>query len=229
LKLEEKTAETFFKSIGYENIIFEPKGKRTPDFSLNDNIGIEVRRLNQFHNGKPIENESNGVIRKIINQIQSFGNKKHSKSALFTLRYSRPINYNIEIKKKINSILEDHYSQMDFKIDYKINNYLNLSIFPSLEKFDMQFHLGMLIDYNRGGFVLGNIYQSLKIIIPEKFNKIKPYKHEYSEWWLALVDTIGYGLSGTEFDQLRSCIDFDLKFDRVFIISYLDPFRGGEI
>jgi len=229
MKIEEQIAQTYFKSIGYEDIVFEPKGNRTPDFSINDNIGIEVRRLNQFYNGKPLENESYSVIRKIINQIQSFGNKTHSKSAFFTIRYSRPVNYNREAKDKINSILENHCLLMDSKMEYHINDYIELSIIPSTEKFDVQFHPGMLIDYNQGGFVLGNIYQSLKIIIPEKFNKIELYKNEYSEWWLALIDTVGYGLSEAEFKQLRSSIDFDLKFDRIFIISYLEPIRGGEI
>lgn len=229
MKKEEEIAAEYFKSIGFKHIIFEPKGNRTPDFSIDDNIAIEVRRLNQFYNGKPIEKEGHGVIRKIVNQIQSFGDNSHSKSAFFTLRYSRPVIYDKEIKDKINFILECHCLSMESRIEYEINDYLELSIFPSTERFDNQFHLGMLIDYDEGGFVLASIYQSLKIIIQEKSDKIKPYKQEYSEWWLALIDTVGYGLSEDEFKELRNSIDFDLKFDKIFIISYLNPLRGGEI
>ena len=229
MKREEKIAEDYFKSLGYENIIFEPKGNRTPDFSIGDNIAIEVRRLNQFNNGKPIEKVSHSLLPKFINQIESFGNKKHAKSAFVGIRYSRPINYNKIIKEKIKAILEFHSSIMESKGEYHINDNLNLSIIPSTEKLDSQFHFGISVDFDQGGFVLGNIYNSLKLIIPEKINKIEKYKSEYQTWWLALIDYVGNGLSETELIQLRESIDFDLKFDKGFIISYLEPIRGGEI
>ena len=64
MKLEEKIAETYFKSIGFKNIVFEPKGNRTPDFVIDGEIAIEVRRLNQFHNGNPIEKVKHNLIPK---------------------------------------------------------------------------------------------------------------------------------------------------------------------
>lgn len=229
MKREEKIVRAYFISIGYKNIVFEPKGNRTPDFSINEEIAIEVRRLNQFHNGKPIEKVKHNLLPKIINQIESYQNGKYFKSAFVGIRYSRPINYNKKIKEKINSILENHSTIMESQKEYKLNDNLELNIFPSPEKLDVQYHFGSSIDFNEGGFVLGNIYKSLKVIIPEKSKQIEKYKSEYKTWWLALVDNIGNGLSETEFSQLRESINFDLKFDKVFIISYLNPIRGGEI
>ena len=81
MKREEKIAETYFKSLGFTNIEFEPKGNRTPDFVIENEIAIEVRRLNQFHNGKPIEKVQYNLIPKIVNQLESFGNGENSKSA----------------------------------------------------------------------------------------------------------------------------------------------------
>jgi len=229
LKREEKIAETYFKSLGFTNIEFEPKGNRTPDFVIENEIAIEVRRLNQFHNGKPIEKVQYNLIPKIVNQLESFGNGKNSKSAFVGINYSRPIKIDKKIKEQINSILEIHSSQMESQKEYKINDNLELNIFPSSEKLDFQFNFGSSIDFNQGGFVLGNIYESLKVIIEEKTRLIDQYKPEYKTWWLALIDNIGNGLSEKEMNQLRESIDFDLNFDKVFIISYLNPIKGGEI
>lgn len=229
MKTEEKIAEIYFKSIGYTNIEFEPKGNRTPDFVIDNEVAIEVRRLNQFHNGKPIENVKYNLIPKIINQLESFGNRQNNKSAFVGIKYSRPIKINKKIKAQINSILEIHSYKMDTQKDYKINDNLELNIFPSSEKLDFQFNFGSSIDFNEGGFVLGNIYESIKIIIEEKTRLIEQYKPEYKTWWLALIDNIGNGLSEKEFIQLRKSIDFDLNFDKVLIISSLNPIKGGEI
>ncbi|MHA7842790.1 MAG: hypothetical protein ACX93I_05690 [Winogradskyella sp.] len=46
---------------------------------------------------------------------------------------------------------------------------------------------------------------------------------------MALIDNIGNGLSKSELEQLKGSIDFDLNFDKVFIISNLNPTSGGEI
>ncbi|MFD2541635.1 hypothetical protein ACFSSB_04825 [Lacinutrix gracilariae] len=229
MKREEKIAQTYFESLGFQNIIFEPKGNRTPDFEIGKNIAIEVRRLNQFYNEKPIEKVAFNLIPKIVNQIESFGNGSHNSSAFIGIKYKRPINYNKKIKKKIDCILEYHSNEMQNHKVYKINKNLEINIFPSEKKFDVQYHFGSSADFNEGGFVLGNIYNSLKLINAEKADKIEPFKSEYKTWWLALIDNIGNGLSKSELLQLRESIDFDLNFDKVFIISNLNPKLGGEI
>lgn len=229
MKREEKIAETYFKSIGFTNIEFEPKGNRTPDFVIQNEIAIEVRRLNQYHDEKPIEKVQYNLIPKIVNQLESFKNGKNDKSAFVGIRYSRPIKINNKILEQINSILETHSSQMDLQRKYSINDNLELHIFPSSEKLEFQFNFGSSIDLNQGGYVLGNIYESLKFIIEEKTKLIKQHKPAYKTWWLALIDTIGNGLSENEMSQLRENIDFDLNFDKIFIISYLNPNKGGGI
>jgi len=81
----------------------------------------------------------------------------------------------------------------------------------------------------------GSHFSSENDVIIEKFKNItgiaerRYAKPEYKTWWLALIDNIGNGLSEKEKSQLRESIDFDLNFDKVFIISYLKPIKGGEI
>lgn len=45
---DEKIAENYLISEGYINIIYEPNGNCPPDFVVNKEIAIEVRRLNQL-------------------------------------------------------------------------------------------------------------------------------------------------------------------------------------
>ena len=45
----EKVAESYLRYRGHDNIQFEPDGNRTPDFLVDNNIAVEVRRLNQNH------------------------------------------------------------------------------------------------------------------------------------------------------------------------------------
>jgi len=52
---DEKIANAYLKSLGFQKLEFEPNGNIPPDFSLNEKIGIEVRRLNKYFNGEPLE------------------------------------------------------------------------------------------------------------------------------------------------------------------------------
>lgn len=229
MKREEIIAKEYFESIGYNNLVYEPNGNRTPDFLINKNIAVEVRRLNQFYNNEPIEKVKYKLIPKIVKQIESFESENYFESAFVGIEYSRPIKYNSFIKNRINSILKNHSSNMKTQKEYVINDNLKITIIPSEIKLKSKFSFGSSIDFNEGGFVLGNIYNSLKFIVKDKYKKIEYFKPEYKTWWLALVDFIGNGVSENEILQLRESIDFDLLFDKVFIISYLNPKKGTEI
>ncbi|MGY5351118.1 hypothetical protein ACXGQW_00855 [Wenyingzhuangia sp. IMCC45533] len=219
MKQEEKIAKNYFNSIGFEKIIFEPKGQRTPDFELNNKIAVEVRRLNIFKNEIPLEKIQFNIIPKIRKQIENFGNINYNKSAFVGITYSRPLNYNIKIKKKISSILEYHSSRMNESHSYEINNNLKLDIFPSEHKLKSKYFIGASNDLDNWVFVLSEIIKSLKQIIPEKYEKILTFKSEYNNWWLALIDNIGYGIVENELVELSKKINFDLMFDRILIIS----------
>ena len=51
-KQEEAWAEDYLRRVGYTDICFEPDGNVPPDFLINGNIAIEVRRLNQHYKAK---------------------------------------------------------------------------------------------------------------------------------------------------------------------------------
>ena len=203
MKREEEIVQEYLEFIGFENIQYEPNGNRTPDFLINQQIAVEVRRLNQFYEEKPLEKVTYNLVPKVIKQIESFGNNPHTRSSLVGIRYSRPIKYSTRIKDEIDTILNLHSKQMDKHIVYKVSSNLELRFFPSEKRLAKQYNLGSYTDFNEGGFVLGNIYESLKHIIKEKIEKIAPFRSEYKTWWLVLVDHIGNGLSESEIEQLR--------------------------
>jgi len=230
VKSEEKIAYEYLESIGFENIVYEPNGNRTPDFVIDDEIAVEVRRLNQFHNKVPLEKVQFNLLPKIVKQIESFNGKTLFKESAFVgVSYSRPIKYSKKIKNKINSILEIHSLNMSISNKYFINDHLEINIMPSSEKLEFQYNFGSSLDKNAGGFVLGSIHESLKLIIEEKHEKIKPFKSEYKKWWLILIDYVGYGIRENEIEGFRSNIDFDLRFNKVFIIPPLNPTQGIEL
>jgi|TARA_B110000908_G_C10221911_1_gene435809 hypothetical protein len=62
----------------------------------------------------------------------------------------------------------------------------------------------------------------LKLIVAEKENKTKNHRNKYSKWWLAVVDTIGYGLSDLDLNQFNELPKIENQFDRLLLVSAID-------
>jgi hypothetical protein len=56
------------------------------------------------------------------------------------------------------------------------------------------FVLGGSSDHDSGGFVVSEIAENLRICIAERSAKVAKVRNRYPEWWLALEDSIGYGV-----------------------------------
>lgn len=212
---------------GYEKIDFEPDGNIPPDILLNNKIAIEVRRLNQnqitdggFKGLEQDEYSVHGVLRKIMRDVSE---KEFDKSAFVSYYFNRPIPPKKEIKKFVTKILENHKSIIYEKRKYVINDNFELKIFPSETKLDQQYKYGTSIDKDAGGFVVSLIYENLKLIISEKEEKIVKHRSKYGEWWLAVVDTIGYGLTDLDLYQFHDLPKIDHHFDRILLVSANSP------
>ncbi|WP_300441980.1 hypothetical protein [Christiangramia sp.] len=230
MKKEEQKAEKYFKNLGFKNIDYEPKGNRTPDFVINDEIAVEVRRLNQFLDGEPLEKVYFKIVPKILNLIENYNTDTHTKSSFVSIHFSRPSIVNKKDIKLINEILDFHSNKMEQKKRYKVGAGLELEFHPSEKKLEKQYWIGGIVDFDEGGFILSNIYKSLKLISPAKYNIIQPYKSEYPIWWLALIDHISFSpLTKNELNILKQSIDFNLKFDKVILISNSNPMIGSEL
>ena len=211
---------------GYEDILFEPDGNVPPDILVDNNIAIEVRRLNQnqkTENGfKGLEQDEfsvHGILRRIMKEVSD---ENYEKSFFVCYYFNRPIPSKKEIKKFAKEVLENHKSSIDEHRKYEYNEYFRIRVFPSEIKLDQQYQYGMSSDRDSGGFIVSLIYENLKLIIAEKEEKTKNYRNKYSEWWLAVVDTIGYGLSDLDLNQFYELPKIENQFDRLLLVSAID-------
>jgi hypothetical protein len=225
-KREEKLVIDCLIHQGYTEIEFEPDGNIPPDILVNNRIAIEVRRLNQNKiteegfKGLEVDGFSvHGIMSEILRKSSD---ENFDKSAFVGYYFNRPIPTKKEIKKYASEILEKHKSIIDEEREYILNENFRMKIFPSETKLTHQYQYGMSSDYDLGGFIVSLIYKNLKLIIPEKEEKISKFRERYSEWWLAVVDKIGYGLSELDSKQFHSLPKIENNFNRLLLVSAIN-------
>lgn len=211
---------------GYSSIDFEPDGNVPPDILVDNKIAIEVRRLNQnqiTNEGyKGLEQDEftiHGILRRIMHDVSD---KDYDLSAFVCYNFNRPIPSKKVIKKKVSEILENHKSIIHEIREYIVDESFKMKILPSEKKLDQQYKYGMSSDEDTGGFVVSLIYENLKLIVAEKDEKTKKFRQNYPEWWLAVVDNIGYGLSDLDLEQFHNLPKIENNFDRLLLVSALD-------
>ncbi len=232
IKPGEQVAIEYFTSRGYTNIIHEPDGQVPPDLLLDNSIAVEVRRLNQFKEvdgeAEPLEELEYNLRPRIINIIKSFDSLAAGQSCFVSYDFQRPLEIDNKLMTKIRTIFIEHLNYLYQQKQYQLTDNFSLRFFPASKNFNRPYVLGSYHDDDGGGFVIGNIMNSLSLIIKEKEEKIRPYQNKYSTWWLALNDHIGNGLDEIDLQQLKEVFDIDTFFERIIFISMFDPTRGSE-
>lgn len=99
---------------------------------------------------------------------------------------------------------------------------MQIRIWTTKRKLPNIYNFGVLSDHDTGGVILGKVYKNLKIAIKEKIGKIEPYIKKYNEWWLLLIDQVGFSLEEDEIKQLQSLPIETYYFKKVIIISGYD-------
>jgi hypothetical protein len=117
-------------------------------------------------------------------------------------------------------VFEFHRKNISTHAVYHVRNNLSLSFRPTKRPRGIPFVWSSIVDDNAGGAVVANILESLKIVVPEKNEKVLPYKSQYLHWWLLLVDRIGWGLDAEDIDQIRQAYDIPTYFEQIVL---LDP------
>jgi len=233
MKKEEKLVNQYLTSQGFTNVVYEPDGNIPPDFVINSSIAVEVRRLNQHfeRNGekKPLEELDYKIYSTFDKIIKNFAIDEYSHSAFLGIRFKRPLTVNKNLRNKISEVLTSHLPHLDEKRTYDISDNLQLRIIPAEGKLESIYRFGTFSDSDSGGFVVNLIYENIKHIIEEKERKIAPYKDKYEDWWLALVDTIGYGLDQHDLQQFFELPKLDTFFKKILLISPLMPEIGVNL
>jgi hypothetical protein len=88
---------------------------------------------------------------------------------------------------------------------------------------------GGYTDGDSGGFVLSELDRNIRICVTEKTKKISRVRERYPHWWLVLVDHVGYGLSGSDREQLRQLVQLDHSWNKIILVNPLDATQGYEL
>ena len=77
--------------------------------------------------------------------------------------------------------------------------------------------------------MLEETQKNLRLCIEEKTRKIAPYRHKYPEWWLVLVDRIGYGVEACDEQLFREHLKFEHSWDKIVLLSPDNPRWAFEL
>ena len=111
-----------------------------------------------------------------------------------------------------------------------ISNRFSLGLARSSKIFQTRFVLGGYTDHESGGWVVSEMIRNLAIVIPEKSKKIARFHSKYSEWWLVLIDHIGYThLDSHELGTLRQHVRRPPEWARIVLVSPLASEHAIEI
>jgi hypothetical protein len=216
----EELARTYLESLGLGTVVYEPDGGVPPDFALDD-IGIEVRRLNQNYEGEAgyegLESFQASVLRFVEKLLPTFGPPQGGQGWWVFYYFWRPLDRKA-VKRGVAEVLAAFRSApLPAGLHVRITPGFELDIRPASIPVAHYFMLGGYADRDAGGFVGSEIIRNLNICIAEKAVKIQPYQERYREWWLLLPDYIGPNLNAEERQDLAGHVNTG-PFRRVVLI-----------
>lgn len=157
MKEEEQIVRDFLISEGFNSIKFEPDGNIPPDFSINNNIAIEVRRLNEnyFNENDRIGNyEEFYRLWDFINHfLQDYKNEKLGASYMLMIGYERPLPNFADLKRDLKINLDNFLKNPLPNVKIKITPTFTITLYPIKTRTKHAIHLSSSHDDNGGGAV----------------------------------------------------------------------------
>lgn len=198
-------------------IVYEPNGKDTfPDFSIDKNIAVEVRRLNINYSNEvqytQIETFKRGVDEYFRKKIDELNNKTKE----YDCSYYVGLIMHKEPKQHKKKYIDDSEIKALFKEIIPGNNKLNDLFSVRFSKTDKQ---GVYLIYSAVQTpaigVLDTLYRNIQYCIDDKNKKIDG---NYNEYQLLLVNQI-MRVYVDEMDELKNS-DYDNKrFSKITVIQ----------
>jgi len=193
-----------------------------PDLLIDGRIAIEVRRLNQnFYNGQRHQGieERDATLRSIIDEVLGgFGHPGEGVSYWVSYRFRNPLPVPRDLKRRLRQ--EIHAATHSELLTGISIDSLTVHFQPSDRPLSQRFNVGLWVNRDRGGWVLSEMIRNLPICIEEKAAKIERVRHQYPEWWLALVDEINYGATDeSDADELRAHVNVTSPWSKILIVG----------
>ena len=230
----EKHVAAFLNHLGYSNVVYEPDGNIPPDFLVDGEIAIEVRRLNQNYFDGPdamgLEEAAIPLWQRIKQMLVDLGPPKDNESWFISLRFSRPI----ESWKTLGPLLRRALAQFAAsstrsKGVVAKHGRFELEVFKASKPHATMFVLGGCIDEQSGGWLLSEMETNIRHCASEKSRKIEKVRSNYPKWWLALVDHIGYALDDFDREMFREQVSIEHDWEKIILIDPRNHARWFEI
>jgi hypothetical protein len=231
----EALTNQYLVCLGFDEITYEPSGKNPPDFLLNGRIAVEVRRLNQneltgsgFRGLEEVRIPTEARIRRLLT---SLGPAKLDTSWFANYELKRPVpawkEIETELRQKLEEFRDDENRQIPFVAKAPG---VEIQVFHKASRPHSTFFVyGGGCDEDTGGWVFSETQKNLRLCIEKKTRQIARVRHTYPEWWLVLVDYIGYGVEACDHKLFRELLEIDHNWDKVILLSPLDPKFAFEV
>ena len=223
MKWEERIVFEYLTKSGFQQILYEPDGNIPPDFSINDEIAVEVRRLSQLYFSKDgyksLEEDYIRLVRSVRHVLGEFDHESVVDSYWIVLNFHRPLENLKTIRCKIRETLADFLSGRLSNIhDIPITKSVKISIAKADHPNRKRFRIGIETDMDSGGWIIPMYISNINQCIKEKLQKIQHYISNYKKWWLVLVDMM-IAYSGSDTIEIIQGVNKPKEFERVIIID----------
>lgn len=228
----EQIAESHLKSRGFQSIVYEPDGNIPPDFLVDGQIAVEVRRLNQNEDTaegprglEEVAIPLQGAVKRLLKEL---GPSRGGESWYVMYDFRRPLaaDWRPALRGSLMAFRDGPERQTGRRA---VAPRLKVNLIRAGRSYQDFFVLGGYADGDSGGFVLSELNRNIRICVLDKTNKVARVRANYPEWWLLLVDHIGFGLDATGRVELRQLLQLEHSWDKILIVSPIDPPMAYEL
>jgi len=225
----EAAVKAFLVKKGFSNIVYEPDGNIPPDFLINGEIAVEVRRLNQnFDDGtgmRGLEEVSASLLQRMTRLVECIA-ETDGNSWFVWFRFSRPVPlWNSLAPALREALLRFRISankRDSTRVIYSAHNF-EVRVREASRPLETFFRIGSMSDHQAGGSVVAEFISNIQHCSAEKLVKIERHRNKYKTWWLALTNKTGLGLDEFDRQQLQQNLSRPAGWDKILLIIQHNP------
>lgn len=229
----EAVAQKYLAHRGHKTIRFEPDGNMPPDFLVDESIAVEVRRLNQNDPTKDGPHGLDEVAVPLWMSMRKFvltlGPPKDDRNWYVSFTYQRPLPEWRVLRPMVRAKLEEFRSHPSDRQTIPVEQNFTLELFRTGKPYSTMLILGGCMDEDAGGWLLAEMERNIKICIEDKKRKIERVRDKYPQWWLLLVDQIGFGLDEFDRELFRDQVCIEHDWNKIILIDPRNHERAFEI
>lgn len=229
----EQVVSEYLSHRGFRDVVYEPDGNVPPDFLIDGRIAVEVRRLNQNEdtpNGhRGLENVAIPLRARVWALLKTLG-PSDGESWYVMYRLRRPLPPWEQLAAALRTELTEFRNNTNRRRTTRaVVPRFRVTLIKAGRPYPDFFVPGGFADSDSGGFVLAELSRNIRICVMEKTHKVACLRAKYPEWWLVLVDYIGYGIDERDCEEVRQLFQFEHSWGKIVLVNPLDATQGYEL